>query len=249
VKIFAASLGLMIAAMSPSALAQDAFTRGTQAYQARDYDRAAAIYGEAAKTAPAAGLLQNLGLAEWRNGQAGPAILAWEQAQWLAPMDATVRDDLRFARKNRLLSAPELAWYEICSTWLPASAWAWLACGTFWLAVSLILLPWVFRWRKAAWHQALAAAGFALFLLTLPALLGIQTRSKLGVILGRDTPLRLTPTAEAQTIGRLPDGETVRFERARGDYLFIRTNNGSGWVKREQLGLIARATVMAANVK
>src|SRR5260370_26530131 len=50
---------------------------------------------------------------------------------------------------------------SICSTWLPVNAWVWIACVSFWLAVALIMLPGILRWRKADWHQGLAAAGFA----------------------------------------------------------------------------------------
>ena len=220
--------------------AQDFFTQGRRAYEAGHYEQAAANFGLAATTLPSVGALQNLGNAEWQSGRVGPAILAWERAQWLDPFSPNPRANLRFARKSRLLDAPDLPWYEICSAWLPANAWPWVASASFWLALTLVMLPAIFRWRKSGWHQALAAAGFAVFLLSLPALAGVQTRSKLGIVLARDVPLRLTPTAEAQTITRLPDGETARLQHERGNYLFIRTPAASGWIERTQFTLIAR---------
>src|SRR6185437_8953851 len=98
----------------------------------------------------------------------------------------------------------------------------------------------IFRLRKTDWHQGVAAAGFAIFLLTLPALAGIHTRSRLGVALPQETPLRLTPTSEAQILTRLPAGEMGRLERERGPYLFIRTSSASGWVERAQFALLSR---------
>ena len=118
-------------------------------------------------------------------------------------------------------------------------AWPWMACAGFWLAVSLVVVPGVFRLRLAGWHQALAAAGLAVFLLTLPAMYGVQTRSKMGIVLPRNTPLRLTPTHEGQAVARLSAGETVRLERRRGDFLYVRTAAGAGWITREEFGLIA----------
>jgi hypothetical protein len=103
------------------------------------------------------------------------------------------------------------------------------------------MLPGIFRWRKADWHQGIAAAGFAIFLLTIPALLGVHTRSRLGILVPKETPLRLTPTREAQVLAKVPAGEMARLERVRGDYLYVRAGNAAGWVERSQFGLIAES--------
>jgi hypothetical protein len=217
--------------------AGDAFHQGWDAYVTGRFEQAAGFFREAAKS-PTAGTLHNLGDAEWQCDHAGPAILAWEQAQWLNPFSRDTATNLRFARKARLLDAPELTWYEICSTWLPVDWWPWLACASFWVALGMVTLPGILRWRRAGWHQGLAAAGLAVFLLTLPALAGVHTRTKLGVLLPKETPLRLTPTSEAQTLTRLPGGETARLENERGQFVFIRTSNAAGWIERAQFGLI-----------
>lgn len=233
------ALGLAGICRAETVPAEALFRQGTNAYLKGDFEQATLCFRGAATTAPSSGAWHNLGNAEWQSGHPGPAILAWERGHWLDPFNAGTRENLRFARKNRQLDAPEMTWYEIGSTWLPANAWPWIASASFWLALSLLLLPGIFRWRKAGWHQGLAAAGFAVFLLTLPALLGVQTRSKLAVLLPESTPLRLTPTSEAQVLGKLPPGETVRLERERGKYLYVRTGSGAGWIERAECGLIA----------
>lgn len=220
--------------------ARELFQQGATSYVTNGFEPATALFQEAASVAPASGTLHNLGNAEWQSGHPGPAILAWERALWLDPFSRDTRANLRFARKARQLDAPELVWYEICSTWLPVSTWDWIACVSFWLAVAMIVLPGIFRQRKTDWHQGVAAAGFAIFLLTLPALAGVHTRSRLGVILPQETPLRLTPTEDAQILTRLPAGETARLEKERGPYVFIRTGNAAGWVGHAQFGLMAR---------
>jgi hypothetical protein len=220
--------------------AQDFFAQGAQAYEAGHYEQAASMFRQAAAKQPSVGAWQNLGNAQWQSGRAGSAILAWERAEWLDPFDVNSRADLRFARKATLLEAPELPWYEICSTWLPVNVWPWVACLSFWAALALVMLPGIFRWRKSGWHQACAAACFAILLLAIPALFGVHTRSNLGVVLESATPLRLTPTADAQTVAHLPGGEVARLQRERGDFLFVRTANSSGWIERGQFALIAR---------
>ena len=219
--------------------ATELFRQGSEASIAGGFEQSATLLRKAVAARPAPGTLHNLGNAEWQCGRSGPAICSWERAQWLDPFNANTRANLRLARKAAQLDAPDLGWYEICSTWLPVNAWSWLACLSFWLAVAMVMLPGILRWRKADWHQGVAAAGFAIFLLTIPALAGVQTRSKIGVVLTKETPLRLTPTSEAQILTRLPAGESARLERERGQYVFIRTSAAAGWIERAQLGLIA----------
>jgi hypothetical protein len=224
---------------APAAEASD-FRQGFEAYAAGAYEQAATAFRDLSARAPSTGAYHNLGNAEWRLGRTGPAILAWERAQWISPFDANTRANLRYARYKAQLPSPTLAWYEICSSWLPVGAWAVLAALSLWLALALVFLPATLRWRKADWHQAAAAALLAIFLLTIPALFGVHCRSRLGVICSKDTPLRLTPTAEAQTLARLAAGEVARLERERGGYVYVRAgNDAAGWVERSQFGLIA----------
>lgn len=223
----------------------DPFARGSQEFVAGHFAQAAELFRAAAAAAPSTGAWHNVGVAEWKAGNPGPAILAWERAQWLDPFNRNTASNLRYARRARQLDAPELAWHEICSTWLPVNWWPWLACFSFWLAISLMMLPGIFGWRKAGWQQGLAAACFAIFLLTIPALLGVHARAEFGVILPPDTPLRLTPTKDAQVLAKLPAGESARLERARGSYLYIRTPTSSGWVGKSQFALVSTSDAVA----
>lgn len=230
--------GLLLADVACAAPSDALFRFATNAYYAGEYSQAAGAFRQAATRQPAAGTLQNLGNAEWQRGRTGAAILAWEQAAWLDPFSVSARADLRFARRSAQLETPEMAWYEVVSSWLPANWWAWVAGLSLWLSVAISTVPGILRWRKLAWHQAVAALGLAIFLLSVPAHLGVGTRARLGFVLLKDTPLVLTPTAEAQVLTRLPAGEPARLERERGDFLLIRASHTTGWVHRNQFGLI-----------
>ncbi len=231
--VLIASFGLSVVA-APG----NGFPQGLELYRAGDYSNAAVCFREAAEVRPSAGTLRNLGLAEWHCGRIGLAILSWEQAAWLDPFNRAAHDDLLFARKSAQLEAPELTWYEVVSSWLPVNWWTWISGLSLWLSVGILVLPGVLRLRKAPWQQAAAAVGLALFLLSLPAQLGVQTRSRLGFVLEKDAALRLTPTAETQYITRLSPGEPVRLERVAGRYYLVRTNHARGWVEREEFGLM-----------
>ena len=219
------------------------FTQGAEAYSNANYSAAAQAFAESAQRHPAAGTLENLGLAQWRQGRVGAAVLAWEQALWIDPFNQTAHNNLRYARKAEQLESPDLTWYEVVSAWLPPSWWAWLAGGGLWLAVGMTMLPGIFRWRRAGWQQALAALGIMIFLLSLPAHLGVFTRSKLGFFLEKETEVRLTPTKDGQVIARMSPGESARSERSRGDYILVRTPRGAGWVDRSKFSQVMSSQV------
>jgi tetratricopeptide (TPR) repeat protein len=231
-------LSLPLLAASPDSL----FRAGATAYRAGDYARAAEAFRQSVALQPASGALQDLGNAEWQCRRPGAAILAWERSRLLDPFNQSVRQNLLFVRKTAQLEAPELTWYEVISTWLPASWWAWIAGASLWFAVGMGMLPCILRRRKATWHHAMAALGLMIFLLSIPAYIGVETRSRIGFVLQKDTPLLLTPTLEAQAVTRLAAGEPARWVRARGNYVLIRTSRALGWLERDQFGLICPRT-------
>ena len=235
---FALILTSLFSVCAHAATQDTLFQSGVSAYRAADYTRAAEAFRQSVTLQPASGVLQDLGNAEWQCRRTGEAILAWEQALWLDPFNEAARQNLRFARKTAQIEAPELAWYEVISTWLPVTWWAWIAGGSLWLAVGMGALPGILRRRKATWHQAIAALALMVFLLGIPALFGVQTRARIGFVLEQDTPLRLTPTLEAQAVTRLAPGEPARWVRARGRYVLIRISRTLGWIEQDQFGLI-----------
>lgn len=218
------------------------FDAGAAACASGDFEKAAECFRETAGKTLSAGAFYNLGNAEWQCDHFGEAVLAWERALWIDPYHAAAKSNLRLARHIVQLPSPELTWWEACSMWLPVNAWAWIASVSLWISIALMVLPGVFRKQKNGWHQGVASAGFALFLLSLPALAGVHARARIGVILSKETPLRLTPTLEAQTVVRLSAGEMVRSQKTRGDYLFVKTSgDASGWIEKSKIGFISRS--------
>lgn len=227
----------LFALLTLSAFAStDSFSQALESYRAGRFAEAAKDFRTSAEQRPAAGTFVNLGLTEWRRGRAGPAVLAWEQALWINPFDASARANLGYARQLTAVDSPELTWYERASTWLPVNAWAWITAGSLWLTIGMTVLPGVFRWRKSGWQQALAAIGLTIFLASLPAHCGVMTRTRIGFVLQKESPLRLTPTKEGEPITKLAAGEPARELRKRGNFVLVKTARGQGWISREQFG-------------
>jgi len=226
---------------SGRAATNDFFAQGVELSRAGQFPEAAAVFEKSASNQPAAGTLVNLGLAEWQRGHAGAAILAWEQALWINPFDSRAKTNLDFARQAAQVDAPQLKWFETVSTWLPPNAWVWLAAATFWLAVGLLLLPGIFWRRKAGWQQWLAALAFGVFLFSLTADFGVVSRTQIGFVTRKNAQLQLTPTHNGEIISTLAAGEPARKLRMRGNYVFIRTLGGAGWLEQDDFGLICPA--------
>lgn len=216
----------------------DSFARGVAAAQAGDFSGAASDFERELKQQPSSGAFVNLGIVEWQRGHAGAAILAWERAAWIDPFDVRAGQNLKFAQAVAQVDGPELRWFEKTSTWLPPNAWVWLAGASLWLAVGMLVLPRVFRWRRSGWQQSLAALGFCVFILSVTASFGVVSRTDIGFVIKKNAPLKLTPTNGGEVISTLPAGEPVRRVKARGNYLFIRTTMSAGWIERTQIGMI-----------
>jgi len=214
------------------------FAQGVALSRAGQFPEAAAAFEKSAQARPAAGTFVNLGIVEWQRGHAGAAILAWEQARWIDPFDSRAETNLKFARAVAQVDEPQLKWFEAASRWLPPDAWVWLAGASLWLAVGALTLPGFFRWRKTGWQQALAAVGLGIFLASMTANIGVVSRTNLGFVVKKNAPLLLTPTRAGEEISTLNAGEPARRLRTRGEYFFIRTANGTGWVARDAFGQV-----------
>lgn len=223
---------------SNAAETNDFFAQGVAACRTGQLPEAAAAFETAAQQRLAAGTLDNLGIVEWQRGHAGAAILAWERARWIDPFDPRAGQNLAFARQVTQLDGPHLKWFETLAARLPANAWLWTTAAGLWLAVGALTLPGVLRRRRSGWHQMLASLGFCLFLFSLTADIGAVSRAQIGFVLKKDAPLLLTPTRAGEVVSTLTAGEPARKLRARGDYFLIRTGFATGWIERDQFGLV-----------
>ena len=232
---FLLGLLMLLGTLDCRAAGEVDFRNGAAAYEAGRYELAAQAFKDSLAAQTASGTLLNLGLAEWRCNRPAVAIIAWEQSAWLNPFNQDARNNLSYARESLQLYAPELTWCEQASTWLPTNFWTWIAGGSLWLAVAMVTLPGFLRVRKAGWHQAVAALAFGIFLLSIPPNIGVFTRARIGIVTEKNALLRLTPTKSAESSTTLSAGEPVRRLHQRGDYIFVHTPYGNGWVGRHQI--------------
>ena len=176
-------------------------------------------------------VLFNLGNACYRNGNLGPAIRAYRQAQLLAPRDPDIRANLGFAAQSAGIVLP--ARKPLAALLLDVSRAEWLAFGSacFWLlalaAGAGILLP---RYRFVARPSA---ALFAILLL--PALAGLGLHRDLRrnpecVVMESSLKLLSSPLETSTPLLEMPAGTLVRKLDERGSWLEVRADATRGWV-------------------
>lgn len=221
---------LLIAGTLLGATPEERFAEAGAAYEAGEFERAATIWQALADEGWSGLELQyNLGDARWRSGQVGPAILAWERAARLAPLDRDVSKNLEIARASlpdRFDAPLRLPVWDIVDRLLqrlPRTALAWAALL---LAAASSLLLSLRALRPASGAAALARRRTLLhFLLTpallLLALLLVQDRvlegRPLGVLLAERVEVRSAPSAGATALFDLHEGATVELGRRAED--------------------------------
>lgn len=222
----------LLCGVASLASSPQAFVEASGQYEAGKYQDAVKTL-QAAPVSP--GVLHNLGNAEFKSGRTGAAILAWERARVLDPSFRNSAANLHFARSQAGLDEPRWIWHERYAAWQSPDAWLWIASITFWAALAFFTLPALLEIRRTVWTQAGAATAIVIFILTIPALVGIVSRGNVGIVLAADTELKLTPTQEGEMLGKLSEGEMARVEKKRGEFLYIRASSDrAGWVRRNE---------------
>jgi tetratricopeptide (TPR) repeat protein len=112
----------------------------------------------------AGALFYNLGNAYFKNGQPGPAILNYRRAQRLAPRNADLAANLRFALESAGALAPE---YGIVTRYLRKlrlGEWIGLATAAYWVS-ALLGCAWFLRPAARRGLQRLLAPALAVLVL------------------------------------------------------------------------------------
>ncbi|MGD9612275.1 MAG: tetratricopeptide repeat protein [Kiritimatiellia bacterium] len=175
--------------------------------------------------------LFNLGNAHYRSGHLGKAILAYRQAQRLAPRDPDIRANLGFAAQSAGIELP--ARKPLAALLLDFSRAEWLGFGAacFWL-LATALAAWIL-WPRFRFVSRPAAAVMAALLLL--ALAGLALHRDLdrfpeGGVLTADQKVLSSPLDTAKPLLAVPEGAIVRIRESRGTWIEIEHGSTRGWL-------------------
>lgn len=207
-------------------------------FNAGEFPKAAAAYESLIETSgPTASRLFNLGNARFRNGEHGPAILAYERAALLAPRDPDILANLKLARKAATSheEPPSRSWWESVLHGLSLHEWSWVTMAAAGLVVVAVLAwglagfsrPWLKRSAVAALTCGIlagSAGGFALWFR--------RDETKLGIITAAQPDLRLSPFPTAASAGSPRTGVKVKLGDHSNGWVYVTVpgSNLSGWL-------------------
>jgi len=186
---------------------------------------AAAVPGNAAQ-------LMERARAESQAGQTAPAILDFERAQWLAPHDAAIANQLATVRAQTGLAAPEGAPLSRATHALSFDALTALASISFLLFALLVfgtrLIPASLRAisRKAA-------AGFgAIVVLCASGVAARWPELHRAVVTAASPATHVAPADSSAASFPLKPGDIVRTGKAYGPFVRVLSPDGrSGWIR------------------
>lgn len=121
------------------------------------------------------------------------------------------------------------------SAWIPFDASAWLTAGAFLVLAAFTLARGVTSSFPRLPRIATALLAIAIVVGGIGVAFGVSALDR-AVLVDGDVTLRISPFAEAEASGSLPEGTVVRVERAWRDHVHVRTEDGrSGWAAAAQV--------------
>ncbi len=173
----------------------------------------------------------NLGNAYYRNGNIGKAILAYRQAQRLAPRDPDIRANLGFAAQSAGIALPARKPIPALLLDISQAEWRMLGSVLFWL-LTASLAAWIL-WPRVRFVTRPAAAGLAVLLLV--ALAGLWMYRDLRqspecVVMDAGQKVLSSPLESATPLLAIPEGAIVRRLDDRANWIEVRQEATRGWL-------------------
>jgi tetratricopeptide (TPR) repeat protein len=219
-----------------------AFDAANQLFEQGKFTDAATAFNRLAQSGQVSEALYfNLGNAWFKANHLGRAILAYRQAEQLAPRDPDLRANLQFARNQ--VQGPTLAisaWHRWLGR-LTLNEWTLLAAAAVWLWFLLLALR---QWQKA-WQPFLRTYLFALGFLALLLCVGFaaafhQNRlARTVIVVASEAVVRQSPFDEAQSVFSVHDGAELEVLDQKDQWLQVTTDpRRIGWLHRDQVAAV-----------
>lgn len=225
---------------------EDIFKRGNAAYEEGRYEAAAEAYRSLLRYEIHDAVVEyNLGNAEFRLGNLGRAILHYERAKRLDPVEPDIRANLEFARSICFdrVEAPQQAvvvrWVRAVQNRLGPDRQAWTALATAWLVVALV--AWCFS-RPGGWtaaHGWMLAALLLILVITVSSwyvTVGRLDRDSSAVVLDDVVEVLAGPGYNNPALFTVHEGLTLQIRAEREEWLQVSLPNGlNGWIAKESV--------------
>ena len=228
----------------------DKFKQGVEFYSAGKFDEAADVWTELYNTGyRSAPLNYNIANAHFKIGNIPKAILFYERAYLLAPLNEDINYNLQIARTfvvDRFQEIPEIffvRWFNVTALLVSSNSWA--VIGIIAFVICLISIS-LYIYSSKYLHKVIgfwAAVSCLVISLTSIALSSknnsLVNSSRKAVIFSPVVNGKSSPDASGSDLFILHEGSKVSVESRVGEWLEIRLSDGNkGWVPENCLEVI-----------
>jgi tetratricopeptide (TPR) repeat protein len=230
--------------------ASEKFAKGVVFFNAGSYKEALQVWNDVYATGySSAGLDYNIGNAYFKLNNIPEAILFYERAYLLNPIDEDINYNLQIARSlivDRFQEIPDLffiKWYNFVSLLLSSYSWAKISIASFILCL-LFLSLYIY---SSKYRQKVIGFWLALILLVIAissfALMGrnkfLVHDSHKAIITNPVVSGKSSPDNSGKDLFVLHEGTKVSIEDEVGEWVEIRLSDGNvGWITVNSLNII-----------
>ena len=178
--------------------------------------------------------LYNQGNAEARGGKAAAAVLSYERARVLDPLDSDIRTNLQTVRQRAGLPVQADGWFTQHFRFVgPNTMYWWGIVGLMLIGGGLIgrqLVP-----TRRSLTAALVIVGFVIAGLAACDVVAIRSLMHESVVM-RAAAVHASPVSGSEPLLTLAAAEVVQVEDEHQDFVLVRDATGrQGWVARRDL--------------
>lgn len=179
--------------------------------------------------------LFNVGNAYAREGKSGLAVLNYERARLLAPVDPDMRANLHYVQTAAGLPPTGDSRLDDYVRFISPNTGFWLGCFGIALLGAGVLVGRRYRVHRSK-LRLVSATGLALMALSLANAAATWPMLREAVVTAHSAQAYVAPVNDATTAFTLPEAEIVTMKAQRDNYVLVRTHSGHvGWVSGTDL--------------
>ncbi len=237
---------LCLAAFSLSATATEV-AQANAAYRVEDYHKAVALYQQSLKRGVSVEAYYNLGNAYYRIGNVPKALLYYEKALKMSPLDDDILHNIDMARSKTIDKLPAesslffVQWYDYLQSLVTVDAWGSMALVSL-VSALLLFLVYLFAVSLPLRRISFYTSALLSFLFVIGNLFAWQRKAALtthdtGIVMTVEAPVKQSPTLKSPDAFVIHEGTKVRItDHDMRDWLGIRLSDGrEGWIQSKDV--------------
>ncbi len=241
------TLLILCLSITASATVQDDVAAANNAYRNADYHKAIHLYNGILKNNVSAEVYYNLGNAYYRTDNIAKALLCYEKAAKMRPMDKDIQHNIEIAQGKTIDKLPPetsmffVKWYRNIQSWQTVNGWAYTATSSLIIAL-LLFLAYLFMDNIQIRRIAFYLSAMLLIMFVLCNIFAWQRYNTLAehdaaIVLKNVATIKTSPTVKATDACIIHEGTKVKItdDDIKGWYGIKLSDGREGWIQEKDV--------------